>query len=104
MGGGVLFPPHRAGVDVAEPGCHDHLALVVEIPTLDVPVAADDGHAWPPGPEADAASVCDALAEAGIAVAPIARAVPAERGLEMRTSEGTSPLPRFDQDEIARLF
>ena len=54
--------------------------------------------------EADIAPVCDALAGAGIVVAPIARAVSSERGLEMRTAQGVQPLPRYDQDEIARLF
>ncbi len=55
-------------------------------------------------PEAGVTPVCDALAGAGIAVAPIARAVPADRGLVMITPHGVLPLPRFDQDEIARLF
>jgi hydrogenase maturation factor len=54
--------------------------------------------------DADSGLVCDALRDAGIAVAPIARAVPPERGLVLRTAHGIHPLPRFDQDEIARLF
>jgi hydrogenase maturation factor len=54
--------------------------------------------------ETDVASVCEALSDAGIAVAPIARAVPVERGLQLRTAQGTLPLPRYDQDEIARIF
>lgn len=54
--------------------------------------------------ESDVVPVCGALAEAGIVVAPIARAVPPEQGLEMHTAEGVKPLPRYDQDEIARLF
>ncbi|MBL7200650.1 MAG: AIR synthase family protein [Anaerolineae bacterium] len=54
--------------------------------------------------EADVRPVSDALHRAGIAVAPIARAWPAERGLVLRSPEGTRPLPRYDQDEIARLF
>ena len=54
--------------------------------------------------ECDADPVCEALHEAGIAAVPVARAVPVEQGLTLHTSGGTSPLPRFDQDEIARLF
>jgi hydrogenase expression/formation protein HypE len=54
--------------------------------------------------EADIAPVCEALAGAGIVVAPIARALPPERGLYLRTGGGVQPLPRYDQDEIARLF
>jgi hydrogenase expression/formation protein HypE len=54
--------------------------------------------------EADVAPVCDALADAGVVVAPIARAVSPDRGLKMYTSKGILPLPRYDQDEIARLF
>lgn len=54
--------------------------------------------------EADVAPVCDALAGAGIVVSAIARAVTPEHGLEMRTGRGSRPLPRYDQDEIARLF
>jgi hydrogenase maturation factor len=55
-------------------------------------------------PEASVTPICDALAAAGIAVAPIARAVPVARGLVMNTPRGALPLPRYDQDEIARLF
>jgi hydrogenase maturation factor len=54
--------------------------------------------------ESDSVAVCEALSVEGIAVAPIARAVPAERGCVLRTSHGLQPLPRYDQDEIARLF
>jgi hydrogenase expression/formation protein HypE len=54
--------------------------------------------------EADVAPVCDALAGARIVVSAIARAVPPEHGLEMRTAGRSRPLPRYDQDEIARLF
>jgi hydrogenase maturation factor len=53
---------------------------------------------------ADRAAVCAALGDAGIEVASIARAVPAERGVMMHSADGTCPLPRYDQDEIARLF
>jgi hydrogenase maturation factor len=52
----------------------------------------------------DAAPVCDALTEADIAVAQIAHAVPPSQGLTLHSTAGTRPLPRFDQDEIARLF
>ena len=54
--------------------------------------------------EDDVTRVCEALTEAGIAVAPIARAMPAEHGLVLRTGQGARLLPRYDQDEIARLF
>jgi hydrogenase expression/formation protein HypE len=55
-------------------------------------------------PEADVEGVSAALREAGIRAAPVARAVPVEQGLMLRTANGTRPLPRFDQDEITRLF
>jgi hydrogenase expression/formation protein HypE len=54
--------------------------------------------------ETDVDAMCAALTDAGIVVAPIARAVPPERGLQMCTERGMQPLPRYDQDEIARLF
>ena len=54
--------------------------------------------------EEDVAAVCDALAADGIAVAPIARATRPEQGLVLWTGQGARPLPRYDQDEIARLF
>jgi hydrogenase maturation factor len=54
--------------------------------------------------EDSAPAVCDALQKIDIPVAPIARAVHVDRGLTMRTSDGVQPLPRFDQDEITRLF
>jgi len=54
--------------------------------------------------EPDADRTCAALLAAGIRAAPIARAVPAERSLTLRTASGVRPLPRFDQDEITRLF
>ncbi|MBN1640808.1 MAG: AIR synthase family protein [Anaerolineae bacterium] len=53
---------------------------------------------------AEAGAVCDALHADGIAATAIARAVPPERGLVLRGRGGTRPLPRFDQDEIARLY
>ena len=54
--------------------------------------------------EADARPVCAALGDVGIEASAIARAVPADRGLQLHASDGIRPLPRFDQDEIARLF
>jgi hydrogenase expression/formation protein HypE len=54
--------------------------------------------------EADVEPVCRALQDAEISVAPIARAMPASYGLVLHTADGTTPLPRFDQDEIAHLF
>jgi hydrogenase maturation factor len=54
--------------------------------------------------ETDARLACDALHKAGIVATPIARAISAEHGLVLRTESGVQPLPRFDQDEIARLF
>jgi hydrogenase maturation factor len=53
---------------------------------------------------ADAEAVCAAVRGVGVSVAPIGHAVPAEQGLLLRSSQGDRPLPRFDQDEIARLF
>jgi hydrogenase expression/formation protein HypE len=54
--------------------------------------------------EADAKVVCAALREEGITVAAVARAMPREQGLILQTGDSVRPLPRFDQDEIARLF
>jgi hydrogenase maturation factor len=49
-------------------------------------------------------ALCAALQKAGIAAAPIARATPVEHGCTLRTPTGERSLPRYDQDEIARLF
>jgi hydrogenase maturation factor len=54
--------------------------------------------------EADVESVCRALTVAGISAVPIARAVALEHGCVLRTERGLEPLPRYDQDEITRLF
>jgi hydrogenase maturation factor len=54
--------------------------------------------------EEDATPVCAALTAAGIPTSPIARAVPLGQGCVLHTSQGTLPLPRYDQDEIGRLF
>jgi len=52
----------------------------------------------------DVAPVLAALSGAGIASAHIGRVVEKERGVVLRTAAGERPLPRFDRDEIARLF
>jgi hydrogenase maturation factor len=53
---------------------------------------------------AEAERASKALGEAGVRVAMIGRVVPREKGMSLRTSEGVRPLPRFDQDQITRLF
>jgi hydrogenase maturation factor len=53
---------------------------------------------------ADAGRVCDALRAESIPVAAIGRALPEEQGLILRGPSGARPLPRYDQDEIARLY
>jgi hydrogenase maturation factor len=53
---------------------------------------------------ADVEAVRTALIGAGIEVEPIARATPPEQGCVLRMLQGLEPLPRYDQDEIARLF
>ncbi len=55
-----------------------------------------------PPDQADA--VEGALEDAGIAAARIGQVVEREAGITLRTGEGTQPLPRYDQDEITRLF
>jgi hydrogenase maturation factor len=45
-----------------------------------------------------------ALEEAGIDAAVIGHVVPASEGVTLRGRGGSAPLPRFDQDEITRLF
>ena len=52
----------------------------------------------------DAGMVCDALQDQGIAARAIAQAVPASRGVMIRRGDDVQPLPRYDQDEIARIF
>jgi hydrogenase maturation factor len=51
-----------------------------------------------------AAAILAALDEAGIAAARIGRVVEREHGLVLRSATGERPLPRFERDEIARLF
>jgi hydrogenase maturation factor len=52
----------------------------------------------------DAGIVLHALARAGIEAAFIGRVVPAEGGVVLTRGGRSAPLPRFDQDEITRLF
>jgi len=52
----------------------------------------------------DSPRLLEAYRQAGIPAAVIGRIMPAEDGIKMRTREGVSDLPRFDQDEITRLF
>ena len=52
----------------------------------------------------DAAAILGALEEAGIAAARIGRVVGRERGIVLQRATGERPLPRFERDEIARLF
>ncbi|MEA3376457.1 MAG: AIR synthase family protein [Chloroflexota bacterium] len=52
----------------------------------------------------DAAEIEAALEREGIAAAHIGQVVEREEGVTLRRPEGRQPLPRFDQDEITRLF
>jgi len=52
----------------------------------------------------DVAAILDALEEADITAARIGRVVERERGIVLQSTAGTRPLPRFERDEIARLF
>ncbi|MBN1976085.1 MAG: AIR synthase family protein [Anaerolineae bacterium] len=52
----------------------------------------------------DADAVLSALGKAGILANCIGQAVEPERGITLRGSRGTRPLPHFERDEIARLF
>jgi hydrogenase maturation factor len=53
---------------------------------------------------ADAVGILSALAEAGIAAAQIGHVVERAQGIVFQSAEGERPLPRFERDEIARLF
>jgi hydrogenase maturation factor len=55
-------------------------------------------------PPKDAEGIEAALAEEGITAAPIGQIVEREEGVTLRSPDGAKPLPRFDQDEITRLF
>ncbi len=50
------------------------------------------------------AAILTALEEAGIAATRIGRVVEQERGVVLRDKTGERPLPRFERDEIARLY
>jgi hydrogenase expression/formation protein HypE len=52
----------------------------------------------------DAGTILAALEEAGIAAARIGRVVERKRGIVLQSKAGEQPLPRFERDEIARLF
>jgi len=52
----------------------------------------------------DAGAVCDALQDQGITARAIARAVPASQGVTIHRGDDVQPLPRYDQDEVARIF
>jgi hydrogenase maturation factor len=52
----------------------------------------------------DAPVVLQALARKGIAAALIGRVVPREAGVVLTRGGQPGPLPRFDQDELTRLF
>jgi hydrogenase maturation factor len=55
-------------------------------------------------PPADAGVLLHALAREGIDAAFIGRVVPREAGVVLMRGGQPGPLPRFDQDEITRLF
>jgi hydrogenase maturation factor len=55
-------------------------------------------------PPDDADDVAEALEREGIAAARIGEVVARDEGVKLRSREGTRPLPRFDQDEITKLF
>jgi hydrogenase maturation factor len=55
-------------------------------------------------PPADTQRILQALGEADIPATLIGRAVEAGAGCQLRTAQGTRPLPTFARDEIARLF
>jgi len=52
----------------------------------------------------DVVPILAALKSAGIAAATIGQAVEPERGVVLRSARGERALPRFERDEIARLF
>ncbi len=55
-------------------------------------------------PPREAERAQQALCETGVRVATIGRVVSREQGLSLHTADGVRPLPRFDQDQITRLF
>ncbi len=52
----------------------------------------------------DVGTIVDALEKAGIETTCIGRVVDREAGVTLRGAAGERPMPRFDQDEITRLF
>lgn len=52
----------------------------------------------------DEAGIQAALEQEGISVAHVGRVVEPEKGVMIRGRSGNRPLPRFDQDELTRLF
>jgi hydrogenase expression/formation protein HypE len=52
----------------------------------------------------DTDAALGALADEGIAVARIGRMVPRDEGVTMQRKDVREPLPRYDTDEVARLF
>jgi hydrogenase expression/formation protein HypE len=52
----------------------------------------------------DADAVLSALDKASIAATLIGRVIERERGVVLKSETGERPLPRFERDEIARLF
>jgi len=55
-------------------------------------------------PPEDAAGIERALEEEGITAARIGQVVERDEGVTLRSRDDIRPLPRFDQDEITRLF
>jgi hydrogenase maturation factor len=55
-------------------------------------------------PPEDAAGIERALEEEGITAARIGQVVERDEGVTLRSQDDIRPLPRFDQDEITRLF
>ena len=55
-------------------------------------------------PPEDAEAIIGACREAGIDCADIGEVVAPEHGVRIRSGAGWSDLPRYDQDEIAKLF
>jgi len=55
-------------------------------------------------PPEEAKRARESLRDLGVRVATIGSAVPRDQGLLLHTTHGTQPLPRFDQDQITRLF
>jgi hydrogenase maturation factor len=52
----------------------------------------------------DALKTCEALEQEGIKAAPVGAVRPAEFGLQLRRKGVLEPLPRFEVDEITRIF